>query len=175
MVTGQGCQASEYAPAGWNECVGQAEEPYPCRCLCADGVCPWEQDALVFEACETEQPCPPAQEQDLGDPAGDDVRCVLEAMRDREPGYHQLRVTSVAFLREYRVYASAEGGVQLLWQSWSDVCDSFFQGAWGETEACSLRSPAFFDDCLSSPSPPSECYLPEEWVIGCETAEPVCP
>lgn len=162
---------------GWMECTNAPGEPELCHCLCGANGCPNSAPAQALETCEVETPCGEMVEHQFGENLGEYVTCVLEALRDRSPGYFPLVVRDDLFLDETRVYATGGDQVHMVRQYSNDVaCRNAHVGDWGPAMDCTLQPPAFFEDCLQEGEGDShQCLLASRWFTDCEEVEPTCP
>jgi hypothetical protein len=160
-------------PASFTECTGAPGEPEPCQCLCGAQGCPYEAEILALEACALEQPCGELQVNDTDSASTYDL-CVLAALRDRIPGaYGSSRVSQV--IDDSRVFFGGGEEARLVHRAGDDLCFSVLEGAWDPAQVCTLKPPAWFDECIDDPALHPTCFLGESWFESCEEQPPSCP
>lgn len=181
LVRGSSCYPSILGTpalsAGWTECTDAPGEPELCHCLCGANGCPNDAPAQVLETCEVESPCGEMVEHQFGEPLGEYVTCVLEALRDRSPGYFPSLVQDDLFRDQTRIYASGEDQVHMVRQYRNDIaCSNAHAGSWAPAMDCTLQPAAFFEECLLQGEGDSNlCLVASQWFTDCEEVEPTCP
>jgi hypothetical protein len=165
---------------GWDECdlVG-ADDPAGCACFCREGVCPGDEDRLAVEACEVEALCPPL-EIETGAPIDPDAAaCILTALRDRTPGFHESAWTTGKTLERTLAFGDGSDTLRIVQHRADDflVCPDDASG-WEPAERCTLAAPEVFDACLAETDQQllAQCLIPEmTWFTApCEAESPAC-
>lgn len=165
---------------GWDECdlVGEGD-PAGCACFCREGVCPGDEDRLAIDACEVKEVCP-VLELETGAPIdADAAACILTALRDRTPGFHESAWTTGKMLERTLAFGDGTDTLRIVQHRADDfiVCPDDASG-WEPAERCTLAAPAVFDACLAETDPQAltNCLIPEAtWFTGpCELESPAC-
>ncbi|HWB74274.1 MAG TPA: hypothetical protein VG755_04950 [Nannocystaceae bacterium] len=162
-------------PETWRECSGAPDEPADCACFCQDGACLGDADRLALEACEAEVPCDSLPIiADAGAADHDAERCVLEHLRDRTPGLHELVVSNLFGASVIRLYVVGEQ-VWRITQFNDHVGSCPTVSGWGPAELCTLAPADFFATCLEPSAPGDECVLHlDAWLHDCVEQPPSC-
>ena len=165
----------EVAPS-WERCDGTADDPSACGCFCVEGVCPGQADSVALHACGFEEACAPFEIDaylDYRAPASA-AACVLEALRARTTARFQVSLYWGLELPTYEVFIPGGDEVLVTQRYRDDVVECPVDDEWFSAERCTLREPAYFDECLPTAGGGGPCLDPTTWFTSCEPAAALC-
>jgi hypothetical protein len=183
LVAGHGCGLQLHATPleAWHECGTTPDEPAECGSLCAQDVCPGEQDAIALAACDVSTPCPAVQQMYLCEPT-DALRCIHAALADRQSGRYELEFHFPNLWTAWTLVVATNGSVQVVsMRNDTNACHSAFNGLWMRSETCTLADPEFFTGCAEAMTwcgGDSDACQSESlggWLTDCEPTVPECP